>query len=357
MTVTIFLTGAYLGLVLLVNSYLGSDGLLNTQWGEGNWIFLVGYILLASHLTITAMSLSFHRYHTHQGIILNGTVDMIMQIWLSLVTSMSKFDWVSVHRYHHLHSDQEKDPHSPVQRGFWHVFFLGVADYVEAKKSPEVMQLRKRMKGNRLERFIEKYTLVGPSIMTILCVIFLGPLWGSILAVIHFAITPLFAVGGVNALAHWIGYRNHHTKDNSKNIGFLFPLNFILCGELDHNNHHGQQYSCSFRHRWYEFDIGFVYIKILAFFKLAKICYAYTPSTLKQQLMSQLQHILEGDHRIKKRCEQLARELNTSYTELQKQISDYLQGKKVKLSAPVMELVAEIKRTMNANYRLSLSYS
>lgn len=352
-----FLLSLYLLTIYVVNHFIGAAGLLNSAYHFSSFVSLFFYIVIMSHITITCMSLSFHRYHTHQGIILNRTLDMLMQIWLWCVTGMCKFDWVSIHRYHHLHSDDVLDPHSPVQKGFWRVFFLGVVDYVTAKDLPEVVKLRNRIKGNKLERFIEKNSFLGPIVLTGLCILLFGPFMGSVLAVINFSISPLFAVGGVNALAHWLGYRNHHTKDNSHNIGYLFPLNFIVCGELDHNNHHGQQYSCSFRHKWYEFDIGFLYIKILRYFKLAKICYAYTPKTLKEEMALQIHSIFECDHRIKKKCEQLAREMNTTYAELQRQIQAYLQGQRVKLSRPVKELVAEIKRTMKANYRLSLSYT
>jgi len=176
------------------------------------------------------------------------------------------------------------------------------------------------------------------------------------LALINFSISPLFAVGGVNALAHWLGYKNHKSGDNSRNIGFLFPLNFIICGELDHNNHHAHQKSCSFRHRWFEFDIGYLYILLLAKVKLAKVMNAYTPKNLKEEISEQLQTLLEKDFRFKKRFNELCHELNVSYQELLKQSEDYLKGKKVELETPVKEFLAEVRRTIWANMKLNLSY-
>jgi hypothetical protein len=41
-----------------------------------------------------------------------------------------------------------------------------------------------------------------------------------------------------------------------------------------HNNHHADPKSASFRAKWYEFDIGWVYIKLLAAVKLAQVIYA-----------------------------------------------------------------------------------
>jgi stearoyl-CoA desaturase (Delta-9 desaturase) len=114
---------------------IGTDGLWASAFAEGSWWKLILYTVVMAHLTITAMSLSFHRHHTHKGVILNPVLDSIMQVWLWMVTSMNKADWVGVHTYHHAFSDKEQDPHSPVHKGFWHVFLLGGYDYSMAKSS------------------------------------------------------------------------------------------------------------------------------------------------------------------------------------------------------------------------------
>ena len=354
--VVLLLLTSYALLCYGTGQWLGQSGLIGSWASEFSWyVWPILYVLLA-HITISAMSLSFHRFHTHQGIIIKPSLDMFLQSILWFVTGMSKFDWVSVHRYHHLHSDQEKDPHSPVQKGLWRVFLLGVADYVKAKNDPEVLRFRAKIRGNAYERFISEHTLVGPSIMTTLLIIALGPLWGSVAGVLCFSISPLFAVGGVNALAHYFGYRNHHTRDNSRNLGFLFPLNWIICGELDHNNHHKEQQSCSFRHKWYEFDIGYFYIRVAKYFGLMKIKHLYNTTSLKEEFLKQVEVIMQSDGRIKKRCEALAKELNTNYLDLQILIKAKIAGKRVEMSRPLRELADEIYRTVKANYRLSLVY-
>jgi stearoyl-CoA desaturase (delta-9 desaturase) len=238
-------------------------------------LWIAAYCILMSHLTITAMSLSFHRQHTHQGVKLHPAVDFVMQTWLWLFTSMSKRDWVSVHVYHHAHSDDERDPHSPVQKGLWNIFFLGVPAYSRAKHWPEVRQIRRRLAVNRWEAYFERNLFVGPVILVGLNLCIFGPLTGGLVSLFNFAISPLFAVGGVNGLAHYVGYRNHVTRDNSRNLGFLVLLNWIVCGELDHNNHHHSPKSCSFRHRWFEFDIGFLYLRVLSWIGLAELKHVY----------------------------------------------------------------------------------
>lgn len=266
------LTFATWGLALwAVPLGIGENGLFGNFFETYPFLKISILFILMSHLTITAMSLSFHRAHTHQAVKFNPIVDTIFQTWLWLVTSMSKLDWVSVHIYHHAKSDTELDPHSPVQKGLARVFFFGVMDYSRAKSWPEVLKIRKRLPANRYETFISEHNFLGPILLTASLIFLFGPLYGSVISVLNFAISPFFAIGGVNALAHKIGYRNYESKDNSHNLGFLVFLNWVICGELDHNNHHYYPKSPSFAHRWYEFDIGWAYIRALKVVGLAKI--------------------------------------------------------------------------------------
>jgi stearoyl-CoA desaturase (delta-9 desaturase) len=351
-----FFAASYAALWMLIESTLGSFGLFGEFLTQSPFMILSIYLCVIAHITITAMSLSFHRYHTHKGVVINKWIDMPMQVWLWMITSMSKVDWVSVHIYHHAHSDQAKDPHSPLQKGLMHALLFGVFDYTKAKSWPEVERIKKTIPTNRLEAYIHNHSFVGPFIFTMLMVVLFGPIWGGLVAVLNFLVSPLFAIGGVNALAHWWGYRNHLTTDNSRNLGFLVPLNFIICGELDHNNHHAHMRSCSFRHRWYEFDIGYVYLWTLKYFKLVELKNVYSPATLKQEFSQKIIELIESDQRFKKRCEELAQELNTNYQDLKARMEAYCRGEKVKLDRNARIFMAEVRRTFHANQRLKLSY-
>jgi stearoyl-CoA desaturase (delta-9 desaturase) len=79
---------------------------------------------------------------------------------------------------------------------------------------------------------------------------------------------PLWAAGVVNGLGHWIGYRNGETKDKSKNLCFL---GIVIGGEELHNNHHLAPASAKLSRRWFEFDIGWFYIKTLSMLRLATV--------------------------------------------------------------------------------------
>lgn len=351
------LLGAYAVSAFFLQYSLGDLGLIGSVINNHPIIFLSLYTVLMTHITITCMSLSFHRFHTHKGVILNKYLDTLMQVWLWLVTTMSKVDWVSVHIYHHAHSDTAKDPHSPVHKGLMHVLFMGVFDYSDAKTWPEVMKIKKTIKINTLERFMHKNSFTGPIVLTTILMITFGPWWGSVLGLINFMISPVFAVGGVNALAHWFGYKNHDYDDNSRNLGFIFPLNFLVCGEMDHNNHHAHQRSCSFRHRWYEFDIGYAYLVLMKKIKLAEFKVVYNHKTLRQDLSRKVSALIDADQRFRKRCEEMATEMNLNYQDLKVRMEEYMKGEKVKLEKSARQFLAEVERTLVANQRLKLSYT
>jgi stearoyl-CoA desaturase (delta-9 desaturase) len=341
------LLSIYLASFYVLRSLFGEYGFVGEIWTSNVAIKMVVYVVLMTHITISCMSISFHRYHTHKGVILNKYIDIFMQTWLWIITSMSKRDWVSVHQYHHIHSDTEKDPHSPVTKGLAHVLFLGVFDYTKAKSNPEVLKLRAKLPENKMEAFFAKNLFLGPSIGVFLFMIVFGVKWGSLLSVVNFLISPIFAVGGVNALAHYFGYRNHRTNENSRNLGFIAPLNFMICGELDHNNHHAHQKSCSFRHKWYEFDIGYFYIKLMKSAGLAEVKSVYNTKTFKVELARRAQKLMDQNAEFKKRCEELSQQLNQNIQDLQDQVRAYLEGKKVKLSQPLKEYVEQLKERIN----------
>ena len=92
--------------------------------------------------------------------------------------------------------------------------------------------------------------------------------WGFLVWGIQMIWIPFWAAGVVNGLCHWVGYRNYDVKDTSRN---LVPIDFWVGGELLHNNHHGDGTSAKFSRQWWEFDIGWFYIKVLEKFNLAKL--------------------------------------------------------------------------------------
>jgi stearoyl-CoA desaturase (delta-9 desaturase) len=112
------------------------------------------------------------------------------------------------------------------------------------------------------------YNWLGSVIMFFIdCMIF-GWAWGWLAWGWQMIWIPLFAAGVINGLGHWWGYRNGTTRDQSRNIS---PWGIVVGGEELHNNHHLDPGSAKLSLKPWEFDIGWMYIKLLEKAKLAKL--------------------------------------------------------------------------------------
>jgi stearoyl-CoA desaturase (delta-9 desaturase) len=92
--------------------------------------------------------------------------------------------------------------------------------------------------------------------------------WGILIWGIQMIWIPFWAAGVINGIGHFIGYRNGETKDYSRNIS---PWGIVIGGEELHNNHHLAPASPRLSKKWYEFDIGYMYIQLLSFLRLVKV--------------------------------------------------------------------------------------
>jgi stearoyl-CoA desaturase (delta-9 desaturase) len=79
---------------------------------------------------------------------------------------------------------------------------------------------------------------------------------------------PFFAAGVINGIGHWWGYRNYEVPDASSNI---VPWGILIGGEELHNNHHTFASSAKLSSKWWEFDIGWAYIRLMSLFRLARV--------------------------------------------------------------------------------------
>jgi len=219
-------------------------------------------------ITIACVTLYLHRSQAHRAVSFHPVISHFMRLWLWLTTGMNTREWVAVHRKHHQASDTLADPHSPKIHGIWRVLFGGAFLYVKAKKDPEVMKLGIGTPNDWIERRVyTPHPLLGILLMLVIDLLFFGPI-GFIVWGVQMLWIPFWAAGVINGLAHWWGYRNYEVKDTSRN---LIPWGIWIGGEELHNNHHGNGVSAKFNKRWFEFDIGWMYIKILEKMRLATI--------------------------------------------------------------------------------------
>ena len=230
---------------------------------------LILFTLIATHITIVCVTLYLHRSQAHRGVTFHPVVSHFMRAWLWLTTGMITRQWVAVHRKHHRFSDEPGDPHSPHVYGIKRVFFKGAMLYHAASKDKVMLDTYGvGTPDDWIERNLySSHSRLGIGILLVLNLILFG--WvGAIIWGIQMLWIPFWAAGVINGVAHWWGYRNGETKDRSTNIS---PVGVIVGGEELHNNHHLDPASPKLSLRWWEFDIGWMYIQILSSIGLATV--------------------------------------------------------------------------------------
>lgn len=241
-----------------------AGGFLHLSW----WQVAVVTLVL-THITIISVTVFLHRSQAHRGLDLHPAVMHFFRFWLWLTTGMVTKEWVAIHRKHHARCEREGDPHSPVVFGLGMVFFRGAELYrIEAHNEETLKRFGHGTPDDWIERNVyTRFSLYGILIMLAIDLALFGVLGLTVWA-IQMAWIPFWAAGVVNGLGHAIGYRNFASPDTSTNVS---PWGIIIGGEELHNNHHAYGTSAKFSSKWYEFDLGWCYIQILRFFRLATV--------------------------------------------------------------------------------------
>jgi stearoyl-CoA desaturase (delta-9 desaturase) len=230
---------------------------------------IILYTLLVTHITILAVTIFLHRSQAHKAVELHPVIAHFFRFWLWLTTGMVTKQWVAIHRKHHRYSDVEGDPHTPHVYGIWHVLFKGAGLYHSASKDKEMIeQYGVGTPNDWIEQNLyASHSRLGILLMLVIDCLFFGP-WGLIVWGIQMIWIPFWAAGVINGVAHWIGYRNGETKDHSRNIS---PWGILIGGEELHNNHHLAPASPKLSRQWYEFDIGWFWIRTFEILNLVTV--------------------------------------------------------------------------------------
>jgi stearoyl-CoA desaturase (delta-9 desaturase) len=231
-----------------------------------------GYVVVAlvfTHITIAAVTIYLHRSQAHRGLDLHPTVSHFFRFWLWLTTGMVTKEWVAIHRKHHAKVETADDPHSPQTRGINKVFWEGAELYRDEAKVHETLdKYGLGTPDDWIERNVyTRHSWEGVGLMLVVNLALFGPLGATIWAV-QMAWIPITAAGIINGIGHYWGYRNFSCEDASRNI---VPWGILIGGEELHNNHHAYGTSAKLSSRWYEFDLGWAYIRTLEFFGLATV--------------------------------------------------------------------------------------
>ncbi|WP_298626377.1 fatty acid desaturase [uncultured Legionella sp.] len=226
-------------------------------------------ILVLTQTTIAAVTIYLHRNQTHRALTLHPIISHFFRFWLWLTTGMVTADWVAIHRKHHATTDVDGDPHSPVVLGIKKVFWQGAELYRAARKDKDMVS---KYSHGTPDDWIERNVYSRHSAKGILLMLFVDLFLFGVLGLTVWAIQmmwiPIFAAGVINGVGHHWGYRNFECPDAATNI---IPWGFWIGGEELHNNHHTFASSAKFSVKWWEFDMGWMYIRILSFFGLAKV--------------------------------------------------------------------------------------
>jgi stearoyl-CoA desaturase (delta-9 desaturase) len=208
-------------------------------------------------LRIFAVGAGYHRYFSHRAFATSRAFQFILALLSQSTAQKSVLWWAAKHRHHHLHSDTERDVHSPRQRGFWysHVGWIfarrhAKTDLVKVDdlaRYPELM-------------WLHRYELVPAIALGVLCWLVAG--WSGLVVGFFWSTVVLYhATFCINSLAHVHGRKRYVTGDDSRNNWWLAVLTM---GEGWHNNHHAYQSSVRQGFRWWEFDPTFYILKVLS---------------------------------------------------------------------------------------------
>jgi stearoyl-CoA desaturase (delta-9 desaturase) len=241
------------------------SGLLDLPW----WGYVVAALAL-THVTIAAVTIFLHRHQAHRALDLHPVVSHFFRFWLWLTTGMVTKEWAAIHRKHHAKCETAEDPHSPQVYGINRVLWGGVFLYVKESFNKETME---RYGHGTPDDWIERHlysrsAIFGVSLLLAINLLVFGIVPGALIWLTQIAWIPFWAAGVINGVGHWFGYRNHGSSDASTNI---VPWGILIGGEELHNNHHAYASSAKLSSKWYEFDIGWMYIRILEIFGLATV--------------------------------------------------------------------------------------
>ena len=242
-----------------------SSGVFDLQW----W----GYLLVAlalTHTTIAAVTIFLHRHQTHRALDLHPVISHFFRFWLWLTTGMVTKQWVAVHRKHHAKVETPDDPHSPQIHGIGRLLLAGVFLYVSASRDRDTIEKYGHGTPNDwIETHIyTRCPFCGVVLMALADLVAFGIGPGSLIFAVQMVWIPFWAAGVINGVGHYWGYRNYPVEDASTN---LVPWGILIGGEEFHNNHHAHPTSAKLSSAWYEFDIGWMYIRLLETLGLARV--------------------------------------------------------------------------------------
>ena len=229
--------------------------------------------IISGYFTMLFASLYVHRSMTHRSCEFHPVFVHFIRFYLWLTDGLIIPEWVAQHRKHHRLSDTELDPHSPLHLGIvgvaWKSLWKSIWHRYRYYDTPEEFKYySKGVPQDWIEcNIYTRHHHLGLFVLLIIDVMFLG-WWGLLTWAIQYMWMPFWGGTMLTGYGHWWGYRNYDTRDNSRNLS---PVGIFIAGDELHNNHHSDPANPKMSRRWFEFDSGWMFLKIFEFFKLVKI--------------------------------------------------------------------------------------
>jgi stearoyl-CoA desaturase (delta-9 desaturase) len=273
-------------------------GCVAAIWSGVTWqaIAICAVLYLLRMFAITG---GYHRYFSHRAYSTSRVFQFVLAFLAQSTAQKSVLWWAAKHRHHHLHSDTERDAHSPRHKGFVysHVgwIFYRQHDATDLVKVSDFASYPELMRLHKLE-------VLPAIVLGALCVLIAG--WSGLVVGFLWSTVLLYhATFCINSLAHVRGSKRYVTADDSRN-NWLLAL--FTMGEGWHNNHHACQSSARQGFRWWEIDLTYYFLVVLSW--LGIVWNLKAPS---EQLLRNEQRL--GSRALRRTAEQLAGRFNPNY--------------------------------------------
>ncbi len=236
-----------------------------------SWPALAVFFVLHWVTACLGITLGYHRLLTHGSLVVPSVLKYFFSICGMLSAEGSPLMWVAIHRKHHVHSDADEDPHTPLH-GFWwsHMIWFYPLE-TRAQRLALYRRWAPDLLKDPVQRFLDRTFILYPLLLGALLYAagqyffqqgLSFVLWGLCARMVAAYHSTWF----VNSATHKWGYRNYETTDQSRNLWWVAVLSY---GEGWHNNHHAHQRLARHGHRWWEIDPTYLVIRGLQFCRLA----------------------------------------------------------------------------------------
>lgn len=222
---------------------------------------LIALAAIGYGVRMWAITAGYHRYFAHRAYKTSRAFQLVLAVLGGTAMQQGPLWWASWHRRHHKHTDAAGDPHSPTRDGFWHAHVGWIFDGTHGSR--DLSNVKDLAVFPEL-RWLDRHSNVPVAAYAVTCLAIAGPagvVWGFAVSSVVLAHSTFL----INSVAHVWGTRRYDTDDTSRNNALLAVLTL---GEGWHNNHHHYMSAARQGVRWWEIDVAYYSLRILAWLSI-----------------------------------------------------------------------------------------